>query len=114
MAKKVLKWLPSQLLVQNFENLYNIFLQVNITLRAWDKGSPTKSGQVVIHLEVVTSNSNSDGDETVHLEVDEGLPAGLLLHDNSLTCDWLDIMPQARWCLLAEVSVSCNVQFSFV
>lgn len=49
---------------------------MNITLRAWDKGTPVRSGSVTISLDVMSSNNNYDGAEVVELEISEGLPIG--------------------------------------
>ena len=48
-----------------------------MTIQAWDRGNPVRSGYVTIPLDIIMSKMDYDGAETVHIEVDEGLPAGI-------------------------------------
>lgn len=56
--------------------MYKFVCQVNITIQAWDNGTPVKSATTTISLDVITSNKELQEEETVFLEIDEGLPAG--------------------------------------
>lgn len=53
------------------------FLQVNITLQAWDKGSPDKSSTITIPLDIITySDINMNNEERIKLDINENLPPG--------------------------------------
>lgn len=52
-----------------------------MTLQAWDKGSPQKSAVTSVTLDIMTYATLDSAEETIKLEIDEGMPAG-----NSTSC----------------------------
>lgn len=60
--------------------LYAFLLQVNITLQAWDRGDPEQSSLFTIPLDIITYSSMGSGQQqTVTLEINEQMPAGIKL-----------------------------------
>lgn len=67
---------------------YILYLQVNVTLQAWDKGSPQKTAVSSVTLDIITYATLDSEEETIKLEINEGMPAGsgmLFVYEHDLS-----------------------------
>ena len=49
---------------------------MNITLQTWDRGDPVRSTSVTVPLDILLHDNEAYSEQTVKLEIDEGLPEG--------------------------------------